>query len=317
MRKGKIPYNSLIRSVLRVPFERRETDCIGRDGAFCRSAGLSVNATVYGGKSAEALAFYRSFNGALAAGIEPEGVMLSLVFPTEETEPSVKARMEAFRAAAEREGVRIEGGHTAFSDSVKVPVMTVTVFGEKAYIPEGGPLPGRDLILTKYAGDAGALVFSREKADTLKKRLSGAFLEGLGEVENELSCRAETGILRREGALLHDVSEGGLLSALYELAEGYRIGFSVDLQRVPLRQETVEICEILGGDPFSLLSTGCMLAAVKDGGRVVSELMAAGVPAAVIGEVREGRGKVLLRGGEEGFMERPGADLIMELENFG
>ena len=323
MRKGKVSYHSLVRSVLRLPFERREADHIGRDGAFFGSAGVSLNTTVYGGENAEALAFYRAYNGALAAGIAPAGAVLSLTLPTAETEEKLKRRMAAFQRAAAAEDVPILGGHTAFSDAVRVPILTVSVVGpraadapgEGAFRPE--ELYGRDLVLTKTAGEAGASVLLRERAEMLKKRLSAGFLEEAGKVGLHLSCRAETAVLREEGALLHDVSEGGLYAALWELAEGYQTGFFVDLGAVPLKQETVEICEILLGDPYSLLSTGAMLAAVPDGERAVKRLAERGVPAAVIGRIVPGRDKILKRGGDEGSMGRPGPDFLTELEDFG
>jgi len=323
MRKGKISYNSLIRSVLRVPFERREPDHIGRDGAFSASMeGLSLNTTVYGGPDAEKLAFYRAFNGALAAGVRPEFAEVSLMLPLTETEPGVRRRMEALCCAAEAESVAIRGGHTGFSGAVSLPVITVVIGGRRDPEAAGQEIPGkeligRDLVLTKRAGDAGAMVLSRESRGELGKRLAGGYIDGMGRVSELLSCAPETRIFRGFGALLHDVSEGGLYSALYELSEGYGAGFRADLQKVPLSQETVEFCEILGGDPYTLLSTGCMLAAVRDGERAVEALRGAGVEAAVIGSVTEGHGKILLRGGEESFLGRPEQDLLMRLENFG
>ena len=325
MKKGKLLYNSLVRSVLRVPFLQRESDHIGRDGAFSGSEnGITVNTTVYGGKDAEKLAFYRAFNGALAAGIEPETAELSLLFPLSEIEPSVKRRMEAFQCVASAEGVRITGGHTACSDSVSSPVYTVVIAG-KRWRKDGRiqqefsaeDLEGRDLIFTKTAGAAGAFVIGNEKREMLRKRFSSAFLDGMEPVGESFSCRKEADILRAHDALLHDVSEGGALSALYELSEGFQAGFSVDMKEIPLKQETVEICEFFDLSPYSLLSTGSMLAAVRDGEAVVEELTQAGIEAAVIGQIRKGHGKILRKGEEEGFLERPDADDLMKLEIFG
>jgi len=333
MKKGKLLHNSLIRSVLRVPFERRESDHLGRDGAFSGlGTGITLNTTVYGGEGAEKLAFYRAFNGALAAGMEPSGAELGLLFPEGETEQGIKARMERFNEAAKAEGVKLLGGHTAVSNGVTRPVYTVVITGERTYgakehrCSEAGKdglsrareeLPGRDLILTGHAGEAGTRILIWERLPELKKRFSPEWLAGLAESNEKLSCAPETAVFRRIGAILHDVSEGGLYSALYELAEGYRCGFRVDLRAVPIRQETVEICEFLEGDPFALLSTGCMLAAVADGQETVRELAESGIDAAVIGKLTGGRDKVLIKGEEEGFLGRPGQDMIMRLENFG
>lgn len=327
MEKGKIPYNSLIRSVLRVPFERKETDQVARDGAILSCSlsasdadgvstiSASVNTTVYGGPLAEKLAFYRSLNSALAAGIEPESVMLAMTLPVGEKETTTAERMREFKAAADAENVRIAGGHTAYSNQVNAPVLTVTVSG-RAYEPEK-PAPGDALILTGFTGDTGAMVLNHACGERLKQRFTGDYLEGTVDAEEHLSAAKSAKILRKMSAVMHDASEGGILGALWEFAEGHHIGFTVDEKAIPIHQETIEICEYLSGNPYTLLSTGCMLASVKDGDAAVQTLMEAGIPAVCIGVLEPGKKKKLLRNDETRYLDRPQQDFIMELENFG
>ncbi len=356
MEKGKIPYNSLIRSVLRVPFERKEAEQVARDGALVSAGGTSasagvtdgpatdagaavsvgaapvgasVNTTVYGGVLAEKLAFYRSFNSALAAGILPESVMLSLTLPVGEKETTTAERMRAFKAIADEEGVKIAGGHTTYSAQVSAPVLTVVVSG--IYAEEGGCAcgvraadakngivkPGMDLIMTGFAGDAGAMLLYHERGEVLKQRFTGDYLDVTVDAEEHLSASKCAKILRKTGAVMHDVSEGGVLGALWEFAEGHHIGFTVDEKKIPIHQETIETCEYLGGNPYALISTGCMLATVQDGEAAVKALTEAGIPAVCIGKTESGKQKKLLRHDETRFLDRPQQDFIMELETFG
>ena len=82
---------------------------------------------------------------------------------------------------------------------------------------------------------------------------------------------AATAVKSGVGAM-HDVTEGGIFGALWELAEASGVGLEIELKKIPLKQETVEICEFFGINPYELISSGVMLMAAKDGNRLVMEL---------------------------------------------
>ena len=71
---------------------------------------------------------------------------------------------------------------------------------------------------------------------------------------------------------MHDVTEGGIFGALWEIAEASGVGLEIDLKKIPLKQETVEICEFFGINPYELISSGSMLMATEDGNGLVMEL---------------------------------------------
>ena len=124
-------------------------------------------------------------------------------------------------------------------------------------------------------------------------------------------------IFRKHGAAMHDVSEGGILGALWEFSEGYGCGFDVDLKEIPVHQETIEITEALGLNPYVLYTSGCLLSAVTDADAVLQELWDAGIPAAAVGQVRGDQKKLLLHDGEERHLDQPAPDAILTLEDFG
>ena len=131
MKKGKAAYPALIRSVLRVPFEKKERTRIARDAVSLGEGriGAAMNTFIYSGLLKEELAFYRALNSALAEGILPDRAELSLTLPTDTRESALKACTEAFLRTAERENVLISGGHTCFSENVYAPVMTLVISG--------------------------------------------------------------------------------------------------------------------------------------------------------------------------------------------
>ena len=109
------------------------------------------------------------------------------------------------------------------------------------------------------------------------------------------------------GALL-DVTEGGIFGALWEMAEASGVGLEIDLKKIPVRQETIEVCEFFGINPYQLISSGCMLMAAEDGNLLVRELEKAGIPATIIGKATAGNDRVLLNEEERRFLEPPKAD---------
>ncbi len=322
MNKGKAAFQTLIRSVLRVPFEKKERTRIARDAVLLGEGriGCSVNTVIYSGLLKEELAFFRAYNSALAEGILPDRASLSLTLPANGKESALKACMEAFRQAAEGEKVVISGGHTCFSGNVHVPVLTVMISGcfEGGYGTDRAPAPapGQALLLTGFPGDAGAALLAEGRKEVLSGIFAASYLREAVS-RRRFSASPEAAVLRRYGAVMHDVSEGGILGALWEFSEGYGTGFSVDLKSIPVHQETIEITEALGLNPYTLYSCGCMLAAVPDAEPVIRELHAAGIAAEVIGVIREDQKKLLLHDGEERHLDRPAPDAVLILEEFG
>ena len=113
---------------------------------------------------------------------------------------------------------------------------------------------------------------------------------------------------------MHDISGGGIFRALWELAEAAQTGIRIDLKKIPVNQETIEIGEVFGLNPYELLSGGALLMVTEDGEALVEKLAEAGVPAAVIGKLTDDNDRVLVTHTEEGdetrFLERPKTDEI-------
>ena len=78
---------------------------------------------------------------------------------------------------------------------------------------------------------------------------------------------------------MHDVTAGGIFGALWELAEASGVGLDITLKKIPIRQETVEICEFFDINPYQLASGGSLLMAAEDGNRLVMDLAKEGIPA--------------------------------------
>lgn len=176
-------------------------------------------------------------------------------------------------------------------------------------ISTAGAEPGMDILLTKWIGIEGTAILAKEKEEELRGRFSQPFIDRAKALDQYLSVLPEAATAVKSGvAAMHDVTEGGIFGALWELAEASGVGLEIDLKKIPLKQETVEICEYFGVNPYGLISSGSMLMAAKDGNGLVLELEKAGIPAVVIGKATAGNDRVLLNEDERRFLEPPKTD---------
>ncbi len=172
---------------------------------------------------------------------------------------------------------------------------------------------GQDLVAAGYAGLAG----TRLIAETKRQELTGRFAAGYLD---RLACFQEYPVvLEREQRELKDwepfgatecesAGEGGILAAVWNLSGAYRLGVEFSLRKIPLKQETIEICEFFGLNPYRIYSGGCWLLASKNGGRTVEELAGQGVHGAVIGRITKGISRIITDVGQGRFLNRPQPD---------
>ena len=95
-----------------------------------------------------------------------------------------------------------------------------------------------------------------------------------------------------------------------KLAEASNVGLEIDIKKIPVRQETIELAEFFGMNPYKMISSGTMLMAAEDGNQLVRELEKAGIKATIIGKATEGNDRVLLNEDEKRFLEPAKEDEI-------
>ena len=112
---------------------------------------------------------------------------------------------------------------------------------------------------------------------------------------------------------MHEASGGGIFAALWELAEGAGVGLTIDLRKLPVRQETIEICECCGVNPYELLSGGCLVMTTEDGTGLAAALERERIPAAVVGKVTDENRRIFVNEEEIRYMDRPGTDELFRI----
>ena len=326
MKIGKVSETVLKRSIFNQIHTKRDEVLLGAGvGEDCAAVKLSpgeifvistdpITGTV---KDVGMLAIQITANDLASSGAEPVGVMLTVLLPEEIEEEDIREMMRQVEEACAHFHIQVMGGHTEVTRAVTQPVISVTGVGkvrEDRLVSTAGAKPGQDILVTKWIGIEGTSIIAKEKEKELLERFSQAFVDTAKGFDQYLSVLPDSRIAVEHGvSAMHDVTEGGIYGALWEVAEASGIGLEIDLKAIPIRQETIEICEYFELNPYYLISSGCMLMAADQGHDLVRKLEAAGIPAAVIGKATDGKVRRIWNGGEESYLERPKTDELYKI----
>ena len=326
MKKGKLSENILKRSILK-QIKRRRSEvrlgaAVGEDCAVLSLAAdemvvLSTDPVTLCSKDIGSLSVNTALNDIASSGAEPIGVLLSCMLPPEIEESEIREMMRSVEEACEKLGVEALGGHTEVTDAVNKPILTVTGVGkvkETDMVRSGAVESGDDIIVTKWVGLEGTSIIAKEREKELLERFAPDFVACAQELDRYISVIPEARVAMQSGVhAMHDVTEGGIFGALWEIAEASRVGLEIDLKAIPIRQETVEICNHYDINPYTLISGGSMLIAAADGFTLVRELKRCGIDAAVVGKATDGNDRVVENNGERRFLTPPETDELYKL----
>ena len=326
MKIGKVPENVLKRSVMKQLHYKRDEVILGPGiGEDCAALALaedeilvmSTDPITGTAKDIGKLAIQITANDLASAGAEPIGVMLTILLPDGTREIALKRIMEQMECACREAKMQILGGHTEVTAVVNQPVVNVAGVAKAkkgSLISTAGARAGMDIVVSKWVGIEGTMIFAKEKEAELKEHFPGGFVDTAIGFDRYLSVVPEAAVATQSSvAAMHDVTEGGLFGALWEMAEASGVGLEIDLKKIPIRQETVEICEYFDVNPYGLISSGMMLMASADGNALVLALQEAGIPATVIGKATEGNDRVIIRDEERRFLEPPKTDELYKV----
>jgi hydrogenase expression/formation protein HypE len=251
--------------------------------------------------AADAAGYYAvtvNVNDIATSGATPRWLLASLLFPVGTNAVQVGIAIQELQRAAKEQGLILCGGHTEITDAVTRPVVAAQVAGTVSrgqLIHKRNMAEGDRILMTRRLAIEATSIIAREFPQRLRE-------SGMSEAEIErcrgflldpgISVLREARIAAQSGAVsaMHDITEGGLATALRELssAGGHRIRVYRD--RIPVYEETEALCRMLGLNPLGLIGSGSLLivcnASAAEG--LLAALGAAGIDAVCVGEVLQG-----------------------------
>ena len=294
--------------VLVRPATGEDCSAIDLGGEICI---LSTDPITGAAKDIGYLAVQINCNDIYSAGAEPMGVLLTVLLPPESTEELLEEIMAGALRAAEERNIEILGGHTEVTDAVCKPLISAAVIGKtrgRKMICTGGAEAGQDVVMTKWAATEGTAILAKDWEEGLRAYLSEEELQEALDMNRFLSVGKESEIAFQHGATaMHDATEGGILGAVWEVAECSGLGVEVFADAIPMKEVTKKICAAMGIDPLRLISSGTMIIGTENGEALVQALQAEGIEAAVIGRLTDGE-KLLVQNGKTMPLEQPKSD---------
>jgi hydrogenase maturation factor len=264
-------------------------------------------------------------NDIAAMGATPRFFLATVLLPAGLADLAMaETILQSIHAAATSLGILVCGGHTEITHGLSRPVVVGQMLGECApeqLVRPAGLRPGHALLLTKGLAIEGTAVMARERRQELVQRgYAAAFLDRAAAFLTApgISVVADARIATSAGrvAAMHDPTEGGVATAIAEMAQAAGLGVEIDADALPIAAETRQLCAEFGLDPLGVLSSGALLIGCpqEDADAVLDSLAQASIQANRIGHATSpGSGLRLRRAGRWAPLPAFAADEITRL----
>lgn len=174
--------------------------------------------------------------------------------------------------------------------------------------------PGDFIVASKWIGIEGALEIINHKRDELQKRFSSDFLKYFENYETALSTEKESELAEAfnvKETVYAD--EGGIFKALGQLSAIAGKGLEVDINKIPVRQEVIEICNFYDISPYEMKSKGLVLMVLSEPEALVVSFMSEGIKASVIGKFRDDNDKLIINKEAVRYLDKIKQDSIYKI----
>jgi len=230
-------------------------------------------------------------NDVAVCGAVPRFFSATLLLPVGASAEVAEAIFADLADACRRLHVLLVGGHTECTAGLDRPILAGTMLGDlegRPPLTSAGARPGDAAVVTAGAAIEATALIAREKAQALAGAVGDDVLERACRFLSDpgISVVAAACAARDAGArALHDVTEGGVLAGLWEMAEASGLGLQVDAGAIPVREVTRAVCAAVDVDPLEAIGSGALVVAApaESAGHVIRALESAGIEAARVG----------------------------------
>ena len=267
----------------------------------------------------------RLYNSIRIGGYMPWAAVDTIVMPDDD-ERRMKKLLRKLAGICAEYGVDIVTGHTEVNSAVAEPVISLTMMGRCKCMREmqcvhesqvhtghgdsglcgSKRLTGMDIVMCGQTGVGGTLQLYYDNQKELFERYSESYLRPVEQLEQLILLGGQVDIAFDHGCIYsHDISRGGVFAALWEMGDALKCGLEVCHDNIPILQETIEICEHTGDNPYMIDGCGSALFVVPDGKLLADKLYEAGYEASVIGRLTENSDRVIVHEDERRFLTPP------------
>jgi hydrogenase expression/formation protein HypE len=246
--------------------------------------------------TAENIGYYTvliNANDIATSGAVPRWFLTTLLFPLGTTPVEIRQVMEELSDVCHRWGITLCGGHTEITDAVTRPVasgMLVGTVEESRLIRKQNIKPDDQVILTKSISVEGTAIIAQTFFKQLKELgMETNEIKRCRELLSHISILEEARIAAKSPGVhaMHDVTEGGLVTAIEEFSKAGSHGIKIDMEKIPVYKRTEHVCRLLNLNPLGLIGSGSLLIICDPAHtqKLMSQIENAGIQATCIGKV--------------------------------
>ncbi len=244
-------------------------------------------------------------NDMACMGGTPRWFLAAVILPESgATEALAESIFRSLSESCAALGVSLVGGHTEITHGLDRPIVVGHLIGtvnKDRLVTTAGAIPGDAIILTKGIPIEAVSIIARERRAELLEAYHEEFVDRLAHffIDPGISVVRDAAIAMSAGKVncMHDPTEGGLSSGLYEIAAAAGVGIEVDASAIRVLPEAFEVLGRFGLDPLGSIASGALVitAPTGDAEQIVAELGAGGIYAAVIGSVTDASAGVMIK----------------------
>lgn len=253
----------------------------------------------YGWDKAAWFAYHIIASDLCTSGLTPDYLSIDLNLPVGITDEEIEKMWNTVHIEAKRYKTSIVTGHTARYDGTDYPMVggaTMIGFGPiDKYVTSEMSKPGDVIVVTKTIALEAVAIFSSLYPNYIESKLGEYYLKMGKKLFYKMSTVQESleaskfGLRDKGITSMHDATEGGIIGALYEIAEASGNGMLVDKDLIPLYEEVDEITKLFNMNPYKSISEGTLVLTV--GKEYVDEfvkiLLGNGIDATIVGEIKK------------------------------
>lgn len=281
-----------------------------------RGARVTADAVVTGPfRDIGSLALRKACNELAAQAAAPVYAAATVLLPEGSSEQRLRDIEDDLAAAARTMPVRLVDGIVEVTSAVMRPVVSVHAVGARLCAVDTGraiPPVRMHIVASKWAGLAGTWLLAREREE-LQQVFATQLMETAYAMGALTSVAAEARAIiagQIPYAALVSCGTGGVYAALWKITQHTGHGFTVSLPDIPIRQETIEICNQYDINPYTMEAAGCLLCVTPEPQALVRVWNDAGIHAAVIGTLSEDRDMQIVNGDETAHLNKPQGDAL-------
>ena len=255
-----------------------------------------------------------SCNDIATAMARPVAMMITMLIPTYAKIKDVEEIIDEILLTCDENDVDLIGGHTEVTSSVNKFILSGVCIGKKEKREGLSPRAGDKIVMSKYAGLEGSAIAALDLDEEIKKILSDDELKRTKELINHTNVIKEGLIAKdHEVSLLHDATEGGVLGGVWEMATNSDLGAVINIDEIPILNETKKIAEHFDIDPYKLISSGVMLFITTKDKELIEALKKENIPANTIGYLTEEKEIYTIKNNKKELLEPPKQDELYKI----